>query len=241
MGYDERGKHPAFIKLFEQENISTSLKESILPGNAEFSRNKFMSVMSEGSGTYPVLSRTTFRTQMEIESDFPGSKCLIVKRSRIIYMTTYIFFGQIRLELNRIGQRMMMAGILSMIESYSTYMGNLLLLNRMRIRILEQELKFREVTFEMKNWKLLSIFLGWVGLLAVASFVFLFEIMRQDFKNYKLRRSAVSRGCKTIIRLPLHSFMTSVRIWKYFLIFGFSKCRKSFIWDKPIQISQLKL
>jgi len=60
----------------------------------------------------------------------------------------------------------------------------------------------RQTPFEMSDWKMKSIFVGWIFLLLVTSLVFLIEI-RFSVLKMNLDRSAIIWGVKKLAMKPI--------------------------------------
>jgi len=230
-------------RIFEQENITVPIEDWRIPDSEAWSESQTYDSVAHRSTTTEVITR-----EQHIGIDFMATKfrdtmCHIVKNTFMFKHEVYVFRGHLQKKLLNISQNMLQAGILGFIYDYCRFVNTLSNLDVMRARIMMEE-ESRTIPFVMRDWKMLSIFMGWTFILGIAFIVFLVEVVYSStILKQHLEHSAILWAFKRIPRTPLVIFTAFRNMWRTFKFrFRIPRCFLRWTWkkqglDKPFRIT----
>jgi len=168
-GFDENSPNYELEEAFKRENISSGAKafftSSTLP---------FTDCLGQGNVSIRAPVRILNTVQHWVNAKYPTARCHHAKNTVIKGDYHYFYFGNSQGKLGTVMNSMQSSGLISMNGEYIAYLLSLRYskLERARIQRLNN---LRKAAFQIRDWKMLSIFIGWGLLLGVAILVFCFE------------------------------------------------------------------
>jgi len=209
MGINE-GSLRELNELFERDNISIPINDSIVHGSYYFSDYQIKTSLSQCNTTFQVSARFEEASISSfVEIIFAQVKCHVVKHSKKLANTNYFFFGQLKDVLRSYARIWIETGLMTVIDGFGKYMANLKTMKLTKAKIVEET---RLAPFEMSDWKVLSAFVGWAFRLGISMLVFILEVMFLNIEKLT-ERSAILWALRTIPE-KLLAVLTLTRVQK---------------------------
>ena len=168
-GLTEHGDGDLMKKLrrtFVALNITASVESSIVPESYFLSTYYVVLGLSQCNVTFPVVKHMEEAWKTEIAKQTRGVNCYFGKEATAENdPMLYSFSGPLKKDLVKIAGYFQESGILSM---YMDFVFNGV--NREKIFATAE-------AFELQDWKILSIFVGWAGFLGFSGMVFTIEVI----------------------------------------------------------------
>jgi len=205
--------HPAssgrrlFQEVFKTENISTSI-ESTVSTIKRNSVDRYLLApgrLANCNVTMPVKFGFGEYIKIKMKIRFPEVSCNIMKKSTTSYTEVYLFFGSEHSILARITELMRQSGLLFYYIAFEDYVGHL---SKKRDLLLMEANETMTEPFNMKDLKILSVFLGWTSLLGVAVVGFTAEIL------FESRRSLIHGILLIRHKLSISYYILATQILK---------------------------
>jgi len=167
-----------FTALCMRENISVFWESSNFYRVTEFDwehpDEAIKQALTHANTTHLTPSSSVEALAFALYDRNQGLRCEVVQKSVIPTPVIYIFTGYYHAELSDFALRMQESGILSMFRHYSYFVLNLPFQRRL-VKVQEKN-EGREVAFSLTDWKILSPFLVWSGLILLTQLIGVLEI-----------------------------------------------------------------
>jgi len=166
---------PDLAAVFKRENISASLRSSVVEGGARLSYGQQLLAVGQCNATLnhgvPILNQYI----RDFHKYYPSINCHVVRNTVILKPLTFFFFGDSKEQLSQVLHKMGEAGLPSM---YSDFAAFLITLSSRTIT------SQGNASINLGDWKILSVFVGWCSLLGITFLVFVVEILFSRLHRY---------------------------------------------------------
>jgi len=194
--------------IFRRENISSQLQSGIVWSNWELNQHGIIQKLGQCNITYPIQKAYKSIYLVKIKELNEEVSCNFVSESRFHRDSIHQYLGHHFLKFAAIEQIFVESGIWKHIIDFAMYVDKL---EAGTIRK-EVELEYNDtlpISFKMKDWKILSTFVGWLALLLGSTIALVIEI----FISY--RGELVSNFYTKGIRL-VQRFQVFIKVLKCF-------------------------
>jgi len=157
-----------------------------------------------------------------IETKHPEVKCYVVSKTKNTVYQYFHFYGDLKLEVAQTMIQLNEAGVLTMVQQIGIHVGKLKFRNLKKIE--------RNAPFKISDWKMLSIFLGWIALLGFALFSFVYEnrVVIFSLKHILIRKLFKARITLRRIQFSILDALNNA-YWNFCILMHHSNARLRYI------------
>jgi len=168
-------------KEFQALNITASVESSIVPESWFLSNSDAVTALSLCNVTYAVVTNMEKAWQSAVAEKSPEVFCYFAKEATMETIPMiYTFYGDMKEALAKVAISFQETGILSF---YMNFMFNCNTMSQLKRQRMLKELSAQNaVPFELRDWKMLSIFIAWGALVCIIVIEFIVELVYVKFK-----------------------------------------------------------
>jgi len=165
-----------YRRILEKENI-TGTPESKMVFSDWTGTSDELSNLAQCNLTFVVQTELKIAWKSAINKAYDKISCKYVRNSRYSYDTVFQYFGEYYLRFAVVEDLMIQSGIWSYYTAYEKYIQDLPNIRRVKVMEYNEGLP---VVFTISDWKMLSIFIVWAGLLISSFLVFIVDYLHSN-------------------------------------------------------------
>jgi len=186
------------IRIFEMENITQDVQSSVKIFNTK-DKYELALEFSKCNVCGEFRSEAVALWILHMNNHFPNISCYCVTKTTDTDQIIYSFLGLLHETMFKIAEIFIESGILGLYNTNFNYLTNL---ETMREKELKAYNEARAKAFDMTDWKIMSIFLGWAALLGISLLVLMVE-------QVVVWKSLVRFHTNTKLLRPISCFLAS--------------------------------
>ena len=164
-----------YRRILEKENITRSLESKLFMSNWKRNTNTYVvSKLAQCNLTFVVQTELQNTWKVEINRAYDKINCKYVKETRHSFNIVFQYFGEHYLKFVKYEEIMIQSGIWAYYINYEEFIKELPNMRRIELMDYKDGLP---IQFAMTDWKILSIFIAWIGLLVMGFVEFIGECL----------------------------------------------------------------